>query len=232
MDEQQCIASTLDQVAQHLKPASIAHLGQRPTPTPACSSHFGGNFFALPGEQWPESHGHPMTPLIQIVTSALTVVPPQLNGIALLNVFVDAEHLPWDMEECGDKWCIRTYPTLTRLVPLTAPSTSFTVHPQPIAWSHKEKDAMVWEQADELVDMQAFNTLPDSMERFSERFTPDPATKVGGWPAFIQSPYGNMEHYVFQVGTEIEANWTWGDDGNGYFFRDENGTWFLYWDCY
>ena len=63
-------------------------------------------------------------------------------------------------------------------------------------------------------------------------------SKVGGWPYLIQGAiwfWDDAPEYVFQIDTEDEAGWMWGDAGTAYFGRgkaEKRDQWHFDWQCY
>jgi hypothetical protein len=225
------IQQTFAAVDRLLRPASIAQVGGfRPPPAPV-TSWFGGQFFGLPEERWPESRGRPMAPVLQIRTDELPFCPQALAPAALLTLFVDPAELPVDTVN-GDGWCIRTYATLNDLTPLPAISMPFRVKPFPVRWTLSTNEAPQRELVADILDSVGFHQLEHDIELYSQRYQRYPGTKVGGWPSYIQGAPSIAAEFVFQVGTEPKAHWAWGDSGIGYFFRLPSGEWSMYWDCY
>ncbi len=87
--------------------------------------------------------------------------------------------------------------------------------------------------------------LPDDLvATYADRFENAPGFKLGGWPSLIQSeiawaPYNRhpaSPEYVFQLDSTARGNWTWGDNGTGYFGRGtapgKEDEWALTWQSY
>jgi hypothetical protein len=172
-----------------------------------------------------------MVPLLQLRVAELPVVHAALAHVALLTVFV-AQRLPVDTPvPNGSGWMLREYRSLDHLVPTPSPETG--VRPFPVKWQLHEGDAPQWEQGWGICDMTELNRRSDAVALYSSRFKASYATKVGGWPAYIQgSPLQPVGEYVLQIATEPKAYWGWGDSGNGYFYRNAGAEWWLHWDCY
>lgn len=228
---QEIISSAFDAIDKHLRSASIAHIGGfRPSDDPL-SSWFGGHFLGLDFESWPANENGPMLPLLQVRTDELPYLPSQLKDIALFTVFIDRKELPVGAAKNGNHWVIRTYKTIDALVLLSPPKDS-RLRPFPIGWSLAENEGPQWDDAWGLHDLSAFNELDDSIDLFYDRYHQHSHTKIGGWPSYIQSDIYDPDRFVFQIGSEEKPKWMWGDNGNGYFYFDEDGEWLLLWDCY
>ncbi|MDP9311762.1 MAG: YwqG family protein [Chloroflexota bacterium] len=221
------IQRTFAEVDRLLRPASLAEVGGfRPPPDPV-SSWFGGHFVGAHEEQWPTSRGKLMLPLLQIRIDELPYVPPGLDGIALLNVFIDAEELPVDTPN-GDGWLIRTYPSIDSLHPLIPPLLTGQVKTFPVRWTLATREAPQRGDVWEILAATGFDQLEHDIELFSERYSRSYGTKVGGWPSYIQGEPAVTDEFVFQIGSEAKAHWAWGDAGIGYFYRTRAGEWSLY----
>jgi hypothetical protein len=225
------LETVLMTIASHRRRASIAQVGGFRPPADPLTSWFGGHFVALGDEPWPQSPDGPMVPLLQLRVAELPCIHEALADVALLTVFV-GQRLPVDTPvPNGSGWVLREYRSLEDLVPSASPDTG--VRPFPVIWRLHEGDAPQWEAAWSICDMAELNRQNDAVALYSSRFSTSYATKVGGWPSYIQgSPVQPTGQFVLQIATEPKANWAWGDSGNGYFYRDTSGHWWLDWDCY
>lgn len=204
--------------------ASIAQIGGFKPPEDFCSSWFGGHAVSLPDEGIPEHNGEPMFPLLQINTSELTYVPEQLQEVALLVVWLNANEIPFD-EPHGNGWLIREYQNLDGLQTVEDLKVPEFLKSFPIKWSLSETEGPGWEDAWELVDLESVNESEEASEEFFDRFQNHSGTKVGGYPSDIQHGLGGDGDFVFQIGSEEKPNWMWADNGIGYFLKTENGDW-------
>ena len=226
------IKRTFAELDRYLRPASIAQIGGFRPPENPLTSWFGGRFVGLPDEEWPSSPAGPMIPLLQVHVSELPYCPPALANVALLTVFHDAREHPTHLPAPnGNGWLIRTYSTLEGLVPLNKPDMKPWPKPFPVRWHLAEDEGPNWEDAWSVVDLKAFNELDGSGDLFYDRYSNAPGTKFG-WPSLIQHELENGAGYVFQIGSEEKAQWTWGDGGVGYFCLNPDGVWNLEWQCY
>ena len=216
------------------RPASRMLLGGFRPPEDLLVSWFGRVTLEEPNEAWPQSEGRLMWPLAQIVESELPSVPEKLNDIALIRVFIDPEFHECDTD-IGKGWCLRASKSLNGLVEAEIPSHGSVVKPLPVRW----------EQA--LHDYPSHEDLPSNfpeelVDDWIDEYETLDGSKVGGWPYLVQSEiywYPWNEHpaspvYVFQLDSSEKANWSWGDQGVGYFGRgtgEHRDTWAMTWQC-
>ncbi|MCU6684134.1 YwqG family protein [Leclercia sp. H6W5] len=213
-------ALVLEELRSQLRPASVAQVGGfRPGADPLTSWFLKG--VCLPGEGLPVWKGQPMFPLLQIRTDELPVIPEQLKGIALLVLFHNREHHPFDQPH-GEGWLIREYATLEGLELLPELETPY--RPFPVRWVSVNDDAPGWEDAWDIIDLSEVNDDTQASDSFFDDFNRYGGTKVGGYPMEIQHGVG-IEDFVFQVGSEEKVNWMWADNGIGYFHRSAEGIW-------
>lgn len=213
-------ALVLEELRSKLRPASVAQVGGfRPGADPLTSWFLKG--VCLPGEGLPVWKGQPMFPLLQIRTDELPVIPEQLKGIALLVLFHNREHHPFDQPH-GEGWLIREYATLEGLELLPELETPY--RPFPVRWVSVNDDAPGWEDAWDIIDLSEINDDTQASDSFFDDFNRYGGTKVGGYPMEIQHGVG-IKDFVFQVGSEEKVNWMWADNGIGYFHRSAEGIW-------
>jgi uncharacterized protein YwqG len=208
--------------------------GFRPPEDPL-TSWFGRVSFALPGEPWPHAGTRPMHALCQIVLRDLPFVPPRLDDMAMLCVFI-ADDLPTNQPN-GENWCLRTYPDLDDVVPLPARDTGSAIKPLPLRPRVVEEDFPCWEDI-------PIEVPPECDANYYDEFENVSGLKLGGWPTLIQSeifwaPWNEhpaKPEYVFQIDSTEKGNWVWGDSGIGYFGRGTapgcENDWALEWQCY
>ncbi|ALB64771.1 hypothetical protein AFK62_11165 [Cronobacter condimenti 1330] len=213
-------ALALEALNSALRPASVAQVGGfRPPADPLTSWFLKGVY--LPDEGIPSWKGQPMFPLLQIRIDELPVIPEQLKGIALMVLYHNREHHPFDNPH-GEGWLIREYASLEGLELLPESDTPYRAFP--VRWLSVDDDAPGWEDAWEITDLSDVNNDEEASNRFFADFNRYSGTKVGGYPAEIQHGVG-IEDFVFQVGSEEKVNWMWADNGIGYFHRKSEGIW-------
>lgn len=87
---------TLEELRNYARPAAIAEIGGFRPPDSYLTSWFGGRGVGLPDEALPSWRERDMFCLLQINIAELPVVPPALEGIAFLTVFLDRYNIPFD----------------------------------------------------------------------------------------------------------------------------------------
>jgi len=249
----------IDRLRQRLvRKASKMVLGGEPSSNPF-ASWFGRVRVALPQENWPLDEGLPMIPLCQINCAELPYRPESLNNVALLAVFVAPDGMPSFGTPNGEGWLLRAYTDLSTLVEIQEPSDCRLIRMAEDEWGEGDEVESEQEEIEalpvrwELVDdypcwvnfmYEASDELIEQLEA-NDEFDPlghQHYSKVGGWPSLIQHRLdwrrvggGSRTRYVFQIDSELEANWRWGDVGVGYFGRGTEANedeWLLYWDSH
>lgn len=220
-------------VDQKLRPASIAEIGGFRPPADPRTSWFGGKFVLPPGESWPTSKNGPMVPLLQVAVEELPYRPPQFEGVALVQLFVDAKELPLKLPaKNGDGWQLILRTDTSILEPHVTPPDAALLRPFAIRWRRAENDAPSWDEAWEDGQHEKFMRRASAADAYSRKYQNHSSTKIGGWPSWIQSavePGG--ERFVLQISSEEKPRWMAGDNGNLYIF-EVDGEWLLQWDCY
>lgn len=215
------IRETFAELKKLERPVSIAQIGGfRPPEDPLTSWFLRG--VCLPDEPEVSFDGSPLIPLLQIRVSELPVVPPALEGIALLVVYLNHKVIPYDKAH-GDGWLVREYRSLEALVPNRTPLPKGP-KALPIKWLAGKPERPDWEHANDLMNLDALDESESARERF-DKLPHHPGTKVGGWPSAIQGVADNADDFVLQIGSEEKARWQWGHGGAATFGRDANGQW-------
>ena len=173
----------------------------------------------LAGEPEVSFNGQPLFPLLQVRVSELPEVPKALEGIALLVVYLNAAEIPYDKPQ-GDGWMVREYRSLEGLVPCPTRAPK-GLKSLPIKWIAGKPERPDWEQASELLEMDAIDESESARERF-DKMAHHGGTKVGGYPTEIQSLVENADDYLLQIGSEEKAHWQWGHNGIATFARNAN----------
>jgi len=216
--------------------AIVLELGGFRPPDDPRSSWFGRVNFAGEGEGWPITNRYPMHALCQINLAEMPFRPPRLDDIQFIAVFIGPCELPTDNAN-GTNWCLRAYPSLDLLVPLSRKETGTQIKPFPMRPRIVEEDYPKWEDVGIALNEDVAESYYDHFENFS-------GLKLGGWPTLIQSeifwaPWNKhpaSPQFVFQIDTTEKGNWMWGDNGVGYFGRGTSpgheNTWACDWQCY
>lgn len=216
------------------RPAAVAQIGGF-RPDDGVLSWFGGHFLAHPDEPWPELNGIAAVPLLQLKCSELPFVPQALADIDILQVFSAGDSLPVDLPaKNGEGFLVRTFSSEAASPATDAPDFDF-LKPFQIRWREGGLEGPTWDEAFFHAPQDMIGTYvetDDPFGRYYDRYERHPATKVGGWASYIQGILEPEGEYVFQIGSEEKPNWMVGDNGNMYFYRREDGSWIMGWDCY
>lgn len=228
------------------RPASRLVLDPVHQVTAATCSWFGRVTLGEPQEEWPVSNGQLMWPLLQIVVRELPYRPPGLRDLALIRVFIDPAFLaetenggadfyhPEDVS--GSGWLLRASPTLDTLVPIVTPEHGSRIIAAPGHWELIPDDLPTWDELSRDAPQYQLDHYEDLEPKTHE------GTKVGGWPFTIQSQLSwgpwdenpcNLE-YQFQIDSDYDRGWMWGDNGTAYFGRgtgSHRDTWGMVWQC-
>ena len=209
--------------------------GFRP-PDSSDASWFGRVNLAREGEVWPDTDGTPMHALCQINLTELPFRPPRLDDFDFITVFIGADDFP-DCAPNGRNWCLRAYLSLGELVALQPTETGSTIKQFPMRPQLVDEDLPCWEDVDVELD-------DDVSDNYHEQFKNVEGFKLGGWPTLIQSeifwaPWNKhpaAPEFVFQIDSTEKGNWSWGDNGVGYFGRgtetSHENEWACEWQCY
>lgn len=96
-------------------------------------------------------------------------------------------------------------------------------------WSRHSADGPGWTETLGLVE-EGLGRYDAFFEGWMRRYSRYGATKVGGWPAWIQEPIAIDEEFVFQVSSEEKPRFMVGDNGKLYVYRRDDGEWLMTWD--
>ena len=219
-------------VDREMRQPSLADIGGF-RPESGLKSWFGGGFQMPREEPWPLFQGKPMTPLLQVVTSELPHVPDPIAACRVAQVFV-ADEFPVDTPTFSSPhFEIRTYAEEV-LEPRESPLEYSTPRPFQIRWSLGEPEGPCWEDASLFASYELitkFVEIDDCFKLYYDRYSPNPNTKVGGWPSYIQGAPAVEGDFVIQVASEGKPRWMVGDCGSLYFFKRDN-QWGMHFDCY
>lgn len=230
---------------QHLaRSASRMQFLQTRPPGDPLASWFGRARMALPDEDWPRFGNRLAWPLLQVNCRELPYRPDTLSDIEFLTLFVDpADPLPTvPVAPNGEHWLLRTYSSISELVPLDEPALQPVARPgnprypvpppraKPVAWTFLPVDYPASETLMNLPNWREYESIEDD-----ERLVPSEGTKVGGWPFPVQSdPWEAVDiEHIIQIDSHYEAGWNWGDNGMAFLGRriDDPDTWVLTWQC-
>jgi uncharacterized protein YwqG len=219
------------------RPAIIMDIGGFRPPDDPLASWFGKVNMALADEEWPQTNGQPMHALCQLNLLELPYKPALLADLAMLTIFIGPTQLPVD-EPNGTNWCLRAYPDLSILRPLSANKGPSPIKAFPMRARAIDHDYPC------LDDAESNGIEIDDADEFQERYPNAEGFKLAGWPTLIQSQVGwdtpalvdGEPQFAFQIGSCEKAHWQWGAGGVGYFGRcrtaDDIDEWALSWQCY
>lgn len=226
-DEEWQIAK--DSLQKSGRNANFSQLGGfRPEKDNRHSSWWGGNFLGEKGETVPtcKDSGRDMHPVLQIRIDELPYPPESLKDVALLTLWFDLQATGLIKSSNGHGFEIRTYKSLSDLVPLGPGYREHETFPTfPIKWHGLEGDLPDWE---------AFQGAPSMVMRSDESdwFFNHPAktrreqlqqtmpVKIGGHAQWWQSPKCvDGGDYVFFMYSTERGQFGFPAGGNGNFFR-------------
>jgi hypothetical protein len=174
-----------------------------------------------------------MFPVLQVVTSELPVVPAELKGADVIQVFV-GDDLPWDTPTFGGPGFAVLSHASAGLEPREAPFEYTYPRPFQIRWSLGPQEGPTWTDSHSLLPRDLVTEYveeEDCFSAFSDRYFPCSSTKVGGWPCYIQDAPVVDGQFVLQVASEEKPRWMFGDNGTLYFYH-RRGEWGVHGDCY
>ena len=227
----------MEEIREKLKrPAIVFEIGGVKDSDDPLESWFGKVNVCSPGEVWPSMDGAPMRALCQINLANLPFRLSGLTDIEFIALFIGPKELPSNAPN-GQNWCLRTYQSLSALVPIGQPDLKSMVKAFPMRPRVVEEDFPCREDL-------PFDIPESVQDNYEDLFSNVSGLKLGGWPTLIQSeifwaPWNQhpaAPEYVFQVDSESKANWNWGDGGVGYFGRGtakgKEDDWACEWQCY
>jgi len=200
------------------------------------SSWFGKVMLGGDGEQWPMSGDKPMIALAQVNLKEFPLPVDGLEEYEFISIFMSQTDLPIDTAN-GEGWELRAYTKISELKTIERPSIKSSIKELPMRVRNTQSDYPCWED----VPMP----VPEELdEDYYELFENLGGFKFGGWPTLIQSEIEwsskskriEGPKYIFQIDSSEKANWSWGDNGVGYFGRTPEAgkitSWELDWQCY
>ena len=192
-----------------------------------------------------DANGEPLYALAQFYLPALPYLPPQLQGIQHLTLFIGAE-LPERDSDNGEGWLIREYRATDTLIrhefPQLAHLKAFPLQPQ-----YQAIDLPIWDGGgipedieDRICELEEDTAEEDeSIEYYNDICGEDDhcyTHKIGGYPSYCQSgigtDFGDGCEFVLQISSDDKAGLNVVDSGSLMFARNADGQWRLYYDFY
>jgi hypothetical protein len=162
------------------RPASAIEFFGPPGEFDLTGTQFGRVNAALPGEEWPAHAGRAMQPVAQLNLREAPFLPENLRDVALVAIFFDRDATPADAPN-GEGWRLRAYASLEGLCALAAPPEFERARGRPARYRLLERDLPDWDDAANL-------GVPDDLaDDWEEQFGAAECSKLGGWPALLQS---------------------------------------------
>ncbi|MEX2682073.1 MAG: DUF1963 domain-containing protein [Candidatus Sigynarchaeota archaeon] len=219
---------------------------------PACSK-FSGIPFLQEGEAWPvcTNCGRPMQLFLQLDLAGIPLEMQAATGFGILQLFYCVNRDPFCEVDChaADAFSASV---MARIVQPNTTSHDHGVILPELDGYFLAKRIIDWERVADypgLEDLErrgiefdgdSIKTILAIMQE-NKWPSPNPGDKLGGWPFWIQSPVypecttcGKEMHLVFQIASENNLPYMFGDDGIGQLFQcdDHNGVLAFHRNCY
>ena len=191
-----------------------------------------------------DANGEPLYALAQFYLPALPYLPPQLQGIQHLTLFIGAE-FP-DRGANGEGWLIREYRATDTLIRHEFPQLAH-LKPFPLQPQYQAIDLPLWDGGgipedieDRICELENDAEEKDeSFEYYGDICGEDDHCydhKIGGYPSYCQSgigtDFGDGCEFVLQISSDDKAGLNVVDSGSLMFARNADGQWRLYYDFY
>lgn len=181
-----------------------------------------------------DGNGELMTPVAQLYLADLPFVPPALEGVKAITLFMaldegDGMPLADRRESMGSNWCLREYKSTEELVIKTLAKKDSCLKPFPLKAVLLENDYPV------TGDKAIPNGVEDELRNYHELYESCYTHKLGGWPTFCQSPedFGEDFDFVLQLASDEKANLNIFGSGQLLFAKNNaTGEWKMYYDFY
>lgn len=192
-----------------------------------------------------DANGKPLYALAQFYLPALPYLPPQLQDIQHLTLFIGAE-LPERDSDNGEGWLIREYRATDTLIRHEFPQLAH-LKPFPLQPQYQAIDLPLWDGGgipedieDRICELENDAEEKDeSFEYYGDICGEDDhcyTHKIGGYPSYCQSgigtEFGDGCEFVLQISSDDKAGLNVVDSGSLMFARNADGQWRLYYDFY
>lgn len=226
------IGSDADLDAEYSRMESDILAAQRPTWTPVTShgdagpeaSKFGGIPFLPAGEDWPScANCHQPMQLFLQLNADDTPIPMPYAGLLQFFYCVNPNR---NCETDCEAWAPRARSTLLRIVPISADPRRLDALPD-----HARFPAVTirnWTQATDFPSVEDFDVAGIVFSDYLigdivRSYQPKEGDKLLGWPAWVQNAdyqncdrCGNTMNVIFQIASEDNIPYMFGDVGNGH----------------
>lgn len=207
-------------------------------------SKFSGLAFIPADQEWPEcgNCGQPMQLFVQINSEELPDEAREYLAAGILQLFYCTN---WD-EECEVE-CDAFFPfsraSLVRIIepidasPIATSPVKDSFPPRRITGWHSAIDYPSWEE----LKLMGVHLTDSERDQISDSCAPAGGEKLGGWPAWVQGveyprcpECREQMHHVFQVDSENNIPYMFGDVGRGHITQCRNHPHILAfaWACY
>ena len=192
-----------------------------------------------PGEKQPLSkNGIPMIPLATIFVPETDYTPKALDGIKMINIFLDADWENYlDRSNLKDIFVIRTYKSLDGLIPCNYLKKE-QIKPFPLVPYYVDNEFANWSDLS-LEEYDILKSVGIDMDNYYELIFEENdygiIHKLGGYPCSIQGDviFEKGYEFVLQIYSDVKAGFNIIDDGNFYFgYNPETKDWSIRCDYY
>ncbi|UTW61012.1 DUF1963 domain-containing protein [bacterium SCSIO 12741] len=209
---------------------------QKPSRPPQDSrhlSHVGGHPYFEQGREWPETKkGEPLQFIFQIWNEDGLELP---KSVKLIQFFYDWEEFPWDTD--NDGWLVRIYREINPEKEIEQAVPAGKEAPHYCALKFETVQTLPdWEGIDvfgpkasdlscQINDDEPWQAYQDTVEKLIG--DTDYQSQLGGYPNWVQGEStpkdseGKPMKLLFQIDSDDNAGFMWGDVGLIYAFYDE-----------
>ena len=233
----------VERIRQRLRKKAVVFQTGGIRPTHKLGESWIGNVcWQKPGESQPmcSNANFPMAALATIFVPESEYTPKELNGIKMINIFVD--DAIWDNfsdEDLSKYFVIRTYDDLNGLVPCDYSDEEMMLS-FPLVPKFVDNEYPCWEDVEteskEIEDIILKLENENGLDYYSDIFdNNEKVHKLGGYPSTIQNTIVFKEgcKFVMQIASDSKADINIVDDGNFYFgYNPETKEWSVQCDFY
>lgn len=203
---------------------------------PAAAGRLGGDPYLPPGFEWPLLHGKPLALLGQFpldLARKAGALPIEVEPNSMLTIFLGEE--AWEPGPCGVRNPVFIHSTEDLVLHPSPDEAPRVVEPCAIRPRIVE-EVPAWTDMQELIEWELRHPERKLTSHFHNELWPrqpeaHTAIKLGGWPAWIQSPETQCQ-LLLQITSDDDAELMFGDAGTLYIFVEENGLFTCLMQCY